>query len=196
MTTFRQWREETHAPAWELVRHFLLRFFDNEMVTVPGEWQKVAVGLFAALVSVALAATAIYRDRYLGMHNAHVPFGQFQQAMRDDMISFIALAMAVTALLTILQWQSLFPSLRDCLALAGMPVNAREIFAAKFGAVMLVFITFVLTMTAMPAILFTALVTSYGPGDPNPFSYLAASFAALGGGCTFVFFALLAIQGI
>jgi predicted permease len=193
---FRRWREETHGPAWELVRHFLLRFFDNEMITVPGEWQKVAVGLFASLVSVALAASAIYRDRYLGMHNAQIPFAQFRQAMRDDMISFIVLAMAVTALLTILQWQSLFPSLRDCLALAALPVNAREIFAAKFGAVMLIFGAFVLSMTAMPAILFSALVTSYAPANPNAFLHLAASLAALGGGCVFVFFTLVAIQGI
>jgi hypothetical protein len=36
---FRQWREETHGSAWELVRHFVVRFFDNEMITIPGEWQ-------------------------------------------------------------------------------------------------------------------------------------------------------------
>src|SRR5690242_10712869 len=153
MSRLQQWREETHDSAWELVRHFLLRFFDNEMITIPGEWQKVAVGLFAALISLALAASAIYRDRYLGMHDAHVPFGPFQQAIRDDLISFLVLTMAVTALLTILQWQSLFPSLRDCLALAGLPVKAREIFAAKLASVILIFAAFVTTMTAMPAII-------------------------------------------
>jgi predicted permease len=191
-----RWREETHGPAWELVRHFVLRFFDNEMITIPGEWQKVAVGLFAALVSVALAASGIYRDRYLGMHDALVPSAQYQQAIHDDLLSFIALSMAVTALLTILQWQSLFPSLRDCLALAGLPVNPREIFAAKFGAVMLIFAAFVISMTAMPAVLFGAIVTSYSPFHPNALLYLAAIFAALAGGCAFVFFALVAIQGI
>src|ERR1051326_5433636 len=97
---FRQWREETHGPAWELVRHFVARFFDNEMITIPGEWQKVAVGLFASLISFALAAASIYRDRYLGMHDAHVSSRLFQQAIRDDLISFLVLAMAVTALLT------------------------------------------------------------------------------------------------
>jgi len=196
MSSLRQWREETHGSAWELVRHFVLRFFDNEMITIPGEWQKVAAGVFAALVSVALAAATIYRDRYLGMHEAHVPFAPFQQAIRDDLISFLVLAMAVTALLTILQWQSLFPSLRDCLALAGLPVNAREIFIAKFGAVVLIFAAFVISMTAMPAILFAALLGSYAPGNLNPLLCSAANLVALAAGCTFVFFILVAIQGI
>ncbi len=194
---FRQWRAETHGSAGELVRHFLARFFDNEMITIPGEWQKVAVGLFAAIVSVAITGALIYRDRYLALHDA--PSGtisQYQQAVRHDLLSFIVLAMAVTALLTILQWQSLFPSLRDCLALAALPVNPREIFAAKFGAVMLIFGAFVVTLTGMPAILFAFIVSWYAPGNPNGLLYLAANFAALAGGCVFVFFALVAIQGV
>jgi predicted permease len=179
-----------------LIRHFVLRFFDNEMITIPGEWQKVAVGIFAALVSVALAASSIYRDRYLGMHEAQIAPHLFHQAILDDLISFTVLAMAVTALLTILQWQSLFPSLRDCLALAGLPVGAREIFTAKFGAVVLIFFAFVVSMTGMPAILFTAIVSSYAPDNPGVLLYLAADFATLAGGCAFVFFSLVAIQGI
>ena len=55
--------------------------------------------------------------------------------------------MALTALLTLLQWQSLFPSLRDYMALTGFPVSARQIFAAKFGALVLIFVAFVLSLT-------------------------------------------------
>ena len=39
------------------------------------------------------------------------------------MRAFIAVAMAVTALLTFLQWQSLFPGAPDCLVLVGLPVK-------------------------------------------------------------------------
>jgi predicted permease len=192
---FRRWREETHGPAGELVRHFLARFFDNEMITIPGEWQKVAVGLFAAIVSVAITGALIFRDRYLALHDLGT-FTEFQQAVRHDLLALIVLAMAVTALLTILQWQSLFPNLRDCLALAALPVNPREVFAAKFGAVLLIFSAFVVTMTGMPSVLFAVIVSSYAPGNPSVLLYLTANFAALAGGCVFVFFALVAIQGI
>ncbi|HTS62315.1 MAG TPA: ADOP family duplicated permease [Candidatus Acidoferrales bacterium] len=190
----REWLDETHGSAWELVRHFLLRFFDNDMITIPGEWQKVAVGIFASLVSVALALLSVYRDRY--KHFDSAPFAEYHQGVRDDLISFIAITMAVTALLTILQWQSLFPSLRDCLALAGLPARPREIFLAKFAALMVVFSAFVTSMTGMPAILFTYLVTGRWQENPGIFIYVAASFVALAGGCAFVFFTLVAIQGI
>src|SRR5215469_14662979 len=113
----RDWLDETHGSWFELVRHFLLRFFDNDMITIPGEWQKVAVGIFASLVSIAFSLVGVYRDRYKHLNSA--PFAEYHQGVRDDLISFIVLTMAVTALLTILQWQSLFPSQRDCLALAG-----------------------------------------------------------------------------
>ena len=43
---------------FELVRHFLRRFFDNEMVAIPREWQKVAIGIFATLVSLGLSCAS------------------------------------------------------------------------------------------------------------------------------------------
>ena len=40
----RQWLEETHSDTFELVRHFLARFFDTEIGATAGDWQKVAIG--------------------------------------------------------------------------------------------------------------------------------------------------------
>jgi predicted permease len=190
----RAWLGETHSTSFELLRHFLVRFFDNEMVTLPGEWQKVGIGIVAALISAALAALGIYRDRYRHLHA--VSFDIYRQDVRDDLVSFLVLAMAITAMLTILQWQSLFPSLRDCLALAGLPVRPREIFTAKFSALLIIFAIFVVVMTATPSILFAVLTNQHWHENPNAFVSMVANFAALGGACTFVFFTLLAIQGI
>src|SRR5262249_25887453 len=124
------------------------------------------------------------------------PFEIYRQGVRDDLFSFLALAMAITALLTILQWQSLFPSLRDCLALAGLPVSPREIFVAKFSALVVIFAVFVLAMTGLPCLLFTMVTNLELHENPNILASIAANFAALGGACVFVFFTLLAIQGI
>lgn len=196
---FRQWLRETHSAGIELLRHFLVGFFDNEMVTVPGEWQKTAVGIFASLVSIALAALWVYTDRYKYLHAA--AFATYRQGVRDDLVSFIALTMVVTALLTILEWQSLFLSLRDCLALASLPVSAREIFLAKFGSLIVVFAAFVVSMTAMPSILFAILTGNLLPAghwfeNPSFLVNVAGNFAALGGGCVFVFFSLVTLQAI
>src|SRR5262249_21147785 len=101
ISRFRDWVQETHSTGFELLRHFLVRFFDNDMVSVPGEWQKVAGGIFAVLVSVALGALQTYWHRYIHLHGG--PFEVYRQGVRDDLLSFLAISMAITALLTILQ---------------------------------------------------------------------------------------------
>ena len=96
---------------------------------------------------------------------------QYQGAVREDLLGFLAIAMAITALLTLVQWQSLFPSLRDCLALAGFPVSARQIFFAKFTALVLLFAAFSFTLNGPIAGLFSTAIAgpfageSIGPGS-------------------------------
>src|SRR5205807_4576013 len=123
-------------------------------------------------------------------------FAIYRQGVRDDLISFLAIAMAITALLTILQWQSLFPNLRDCLALAGLPIKAREIFQAKFASLVIVFTAFVLAMIGLPSIFFASVTNFRDHENQAMWISVAANLAALGGGCAFVFFTLLALQGL
>ena len=118
------------------------------------------------------------------------------QEIRADELTFIAVAMGVTALLATLQWQSLFPNLRDYLALASIPVSARQIFLAKSGALLLAFAVFVLALNLPWAILFAAATSGHWQENPSTLSVVAANFAATGGACIFVFFTLLACQGI
>jgi predicted permease len=194
ISRFRDWVQETHSTGFELLRHFLVRFFDNDMVSVPGEWQKVAAGIFAVLVSVGFGALQIYWQRYRHLHSG--PFEIYRQGVRDDLFSFLAITMAITALLTILQWQSLFPSLRDCLALAGLPVLPRELFVAKFSALVVIFTVFVLAMTAIPSGMFAMVTNLNLQENPSVLVGFIANFTVLAGGCVFVFFTLLAIQGV
>ena len=74
--------------------------------------------------------------------------------------------MGITALLTLLQWQSLFPSLRDYLALAGFPVSARQIFLAKFTALILLVAVFVLSLTGPLAGFFAWVISRALDGKP------------------------------
>ena len=193
----RDWLEETHVPGFELVRHFLARFFDSDMVSASGDWLKVAIGFGAVLFSFSILALKTYSERYAHLLNprASTP-DQYFAGVHTDMFTFVALAMAVTALLTALQWQSLFPSLRDSLALAGLPVTPRQIFLAKFGALLLVFAIYVVALTQLPGVLFASVIAGPWQENPSTGAIAAANFAALAGACVFVFFSLLALQGV
>lgn len=185
---FRAWLEETHGGGFELVRHFLFRIFDNEMFSVPGDWHKVAAGLFAIFLSFGIVFLLPYMKRYGIMRGAGLSAEAIHREIRSDELMFIAIAMVLTAVLTAVVWQSLFPTRRDCLALAGLPVSPRQIFLAKSGALLLMFTGFVVALTLPWALMFSGIV-----GDSR---HAGATFAATAGVCIFVFFGLLACQGV
>ncbi len=197
MKRLRVWLEETHGDTFELVRHFLARFFDSEMVATTGEWQKVAIGVFAAVVSLGIMGINTYWQRYalLQVPAISTP-ALYQAAVREDLLMFLGLAMAITALVTLVQWDSLFPSLRDCLALAGFPVSARQIFFAKFSALVLLFAAFALALNAPISGLFSTAIGGPWQENPSGLAIKLATLASTVGACTFVFFTLLAFQGL
>src|SRR5262245_8969850 len=188
--------DETHGAAFELVRHFLSRIFDSEMFSVPGEWQKVAAGLLAVLLSLGILALPTYMESFNKMQEAGLSPSQIYREIRADELTFIAIAMALTALLTALAWQSLFPSLRDYLALAGLPLSARQIFLTKSGALLLAFAVFVLALNLPWAMIFAAVSPGRVAGASTILVKIVANFAATGGACVFVFFSLLACEGV
>ena len=145
---------QTHArsgrgmsPRRGLLRHFLETFFDGEGVAVSGEWKKTAIGILAAFLSLGILRFSTYAKRYAILNSPiHSTAALYRAEVRSDLLIFIGLAFAVTATLTLLQWQSLFPNRRDCLAFAGLPISAREIFLTKSGALMILFAGYVLSI--------------------------------------------------
>ena len=193
----REWLEETHGDTFELVRHFLARFFDTEIGASAGDWHKVAIGIFASLVSLGILCFTTFLARFRLLQDPVNSTRQlYQAAVRGDLISLLAITMAITALLTLLEWQSLFPSLRDYMALAGFPVSARQIFLAKFAALVLLFVAFVLSLTGPLAGFFSICIRGHWQENPSAPILTAATLAALFGASTFVFFTLLAVQGV
>src|SRR5437867_10470750 len=179
MPRLRVWLEETHGAGFELVRHFLSRIFDSEMFSVPGEWQKTAAGLLAALLSFGILALPTYMKSFDLMREAGLSSAQIYREIRANELTFIAVGMAITALLTALQWQSLFPSLRDCLALAGLPVSGRPVFLAKGGALLLAFAVFAVALNLPWAILFAAAASGHWQDNSPILSALVGNFAGM-----------------
>src|SRR5262249_15137280 len=102
---WRQWLEETHSDKFELVRHFAGGFFDSEMLSIPGEWLKVAVGVLAVLLSTGFLALTTYYSSFNQMEAASLSKARIFAEIRGDEFVFITIAAGITALLTALEWQ-------------------------------------------------------------------------------------------
>lgn len=190
---FRAWLEETHGAAFELRRHFFRRFFDSDLVSTAGQWQALAVGIFAIVVSLPVPLIQAYYHKYRTLAELDSPI-PFHHAALADHLFLITLAMAFTAILTAMQWQSLFPGLRDYLVLAGLPVRTREIFTAKFTALLFFMTVFVGALTVPPALALEVVMDTryFVPHRAD----LVGLIAAMAGASFFVFFALVAPQGL
>jgi hypothetical protein len=190
----REWARETHGPWLELLRHFLLRFFDSELITSPEHTRSTLVWTFALALPWFPVVLSPLKDKYAYFASLAIP-GPFRQAVRGDELWLLTLLMGLVGLLTAVKWQALFPGLRDYRALGSLPLRARQIFAAKLLALFLVATAAVITLCVTP-ILGMPMLTG-GPWSINQSlgARMAAFGTALGGGCYFSFFALLALQG-
>ncbi len=155
-----------------LIRHFLTTMFEGDWSSGRGQWKTVAVGLLAAALPAGLMSEMPTVDR-------------FRPTTLADQLALQVILAAVTALASLFVWQSLFPSRRDYLALAGLPIRARQIFGARLAAIA----TFAAGLT---------LALNFLPTLIRAFKYsgLKAQIAASGLECLFVFFAVVALQGV
>lgn len=188
----REWLRETHGAFFELLRHFLRRFFDSELITAPGH----ASAALIAVVSMCLPWFQVWlgplKRKYAYLSSLPVP-GPYREAVRADELWLLTLMVSLIGLLTAFRWQALFPDLRDYRALGALPLRARQIFTAKLAALLLVAAAALLLVNAVPSMAFPALSAGRWafPG-PRVRAYATASIAA----CAFFFFALVALQGL
>ena len=177
---------ETHGVPFELVRHFLARLFDGEWSSSPGQWRSAAIGVVSLFLPAGLL---LVREGSLDPHAAAAP------PIAGE-VSLLTVLLSVTGLIALLEWQSLFPSGRDYLALAALPVRSRQIFAARFLSVLLFTTVVVAALIFLPSLL---APIEFGGGwhFDSAFLHAAAMQAAASAlGCFFVFFAILALQGV
>ncbi len=188
------WTAETHSRGFELRRHFFLRFFDSEFVATPGQWRVVAGGALALVLSLSILYAQAYYHKYLFLNQ--LPTAEpYQTAVLADVLFLITLAIFLMGLFTTLLWPSLFPGLRDYLALAGLPVRMREVFVARFTALFSFAALFVVAINLLPSIVLPMDMAGdyYGSGAPRqiPAMFVSCSLASW-----FIFFFLVALQGV
>lgn len=189
----RGWLEQTHSTGFELRRHFFLRFFDSELISDPSQAKVVAGGALGILLSLSLVFGQAYYRKYRLLLELPTP-ELYRQAALADVLFLVTLVMTFSGLFTTIQWPALFPGPRDYLALAALPVRMREVFLAKFTALLAVALVMITCIALPPSVMIPAMMIGrYGNGAGR---HVAGIFIASLLGGLFVFFTLVALQGV
>jgi len=186
-----KWSARTHGTRFELMRHFLATMFDSEMFSVRHQWATLAVSAFALTVPAGLILLEAPSGRKLA-----ISLTSAAAMAQADRLSSLTLLMSITAILALLAWQSLFPSRRDYMALAALPVRSRQIFAARFACVLLLAAA-ITVMLILPVAGAAPHWIKLADGSKwTPVSTAAARTAATALECLFTFFSLVGLQGL
>ena len=189
----REWVEETHGSGFELRRHFFKRFFDSDLAAAPGQFQVLAIGAFAIFASLGIIMTQAYYHKYRMLLELDSSDPYRLSALADHLF-LITGVMALAGLITAVEWPSLFPGLRDYLVLAGLPMKTRDLFIAKFTALITFMGVFIWALTALPSVILPAVMT--GRYDTAGATAVVSLFVSMTAAAWFVFFALVALQGV
>jgi hypothetical protein len=192
---------ETRGIHFELTRHFLRRMLDGEWSNLPGQWQSVAVGLLAMALPAGMlmlregSPMPEYAGKYRLLAALPSPERFLATSMADE-LALLTILLAVTGLVALVEWQALFPSRVDYLALAGLPLRSREIFTARFFAVVLFSAGLVTAVNLLPSLMAPFEFAGRWQKNSSFWANLWAQAAASGLECCFIFFAIVALQGL
>lgn len=170
-----------------LTRHFFGRLFHNDLVEFEDQMKE------RLFVSLALLAVFFFWASELMLFKYHfVP--DIGRSWQEKNYIF-TLMMLVFGIVTLLEWDVLFPDRRDFLNLTPLPVRLRTLFAAKLASFVLFTATFSMAMTSLSSVLFSIYLTQWR-GDTVPMAarYVAAHLTAGFAACFAVFFAVVLLQ--
>lgn len=192
--------QETHSAQVELLRHFCGQFFESELVSRPGQLKLLFTGVLSVLASLSIPFLQSYYAKYLALKRFE-DAEPFRLAVMADSLFLITLNMVAIGLLTTLFWNSLFPDKRDYLALAALPIRTGDIFRAKFvsllGFVALSSVFMAAPMSAgLPAMMQPQRNTAHFPVFGLMENHMMGIAVASVAGALFVFFTLVALQGV
>ena len=173
------------TPFRVLVRHFLERFFNNEMVSAEGD-AKTRLVQAACVLGLPGLVVALYL--YTPYHMARQVRPYWPRAA--DHYFYVLYAMVAMGLVTIFEWDLLFPDLLDVLVLSLLPIRNGRTFAARVTAISLL-----LGATLLDSGFMALLVL---PAATDPVSlprFLAAHIVAVAMSGTFGAAFFLALEG-
>jgi hypothetical protein len=187
-----------------ITKHFFGRFFDSEMLSAfQAEMHLLFVHVLGLLIVPGFykVSISIYKYSYL----AWLPVARRNQEVFADMHFFLCLSMILTGLITVFEWDTLFPDQKDFVNLTPLPIEPKILFFAKVLALALFVVLCNVAINGLPTLLFPGIVLakSIVPGSAGmtlqPFEgnrYMAAQAVSLFLSSIFVFTSLATVRAV
>jgi hypothetical protein len=168
-----------------LVRHFLERFFNNDMVSADGETKarllQVVYAIALPQIVVALYLFPMY----------HAPLERPFWSQVSDHYFYVLYSFVAVGAVSIFSWDLLFPDLLDLFVLSPLPIVGARLFRSRIVAAV-VFLSLFLFGSSAPGVIFYPLLS-----DPPGLArhLLAHALAVLASGA-FAAALVLSLQGL
>jgi hypothetical protein len=177
-----------------LTRHFLRRFFENDLISPHIDLHENAFTAGAAIVSLMLFVSVMLGAKYF----AALPLpGIIAVTALGDNYAFIHIAMFATALVATLQWEALSLDVRDVANLGPLPVRRSVLVRAKLSALTIFAVGFALALTTFPTLIYQVLVIVRMPLGLAAYAQLAVAHAVASAlACAFAFLTVIAIREV
>ena len=168
-----------------LVRLFLDRFFNNEMVSADHEARTRLIQ-----IACAIGLPGLFLAMYL-FPPYHFPGGRpFWYQVRDQYF-YVMYSWVAMGIVTIFEWDSFFPDLLDIFVLASLPIQNRKLFLARITAVS-IFIGVFLLGTNFLGVIFLPAASDL----PSLARHFAAHLLAVSASGLFAAALFLALPGL
>jgi uncharacterized protein YhhL (DUF1145 family) len=171
-----------------LTRHFFHRLFRNEIVDFEDQMKERLIAVLSILAIIIFWGS----ETLLFKYNFVADAGSSWQ----EKSYIFTLVMIIFGIVTLLEWDALFPDRQDFLNLTPLPVRLRTLFFAKLASSVLFIGLFSVAMNCGAAVLFSLYLARWRVDKDLLFacryaaSHLLSAFAA----CFFVFFACVFLQ--
>ena len=142
----------------ELARHFFGRFFDNDLVSADGDMRATVVNILAILSAPGMLLPFLFYVKYVNM--ADLPMYVRDLASLGEKEFFICFSMTVMGLVTVIEWEMLFPDRRDYRQSGAPPYPAAHHVRRENRGPAGVSDVFSLAINAFSPIMFPAVVTA------------------------------------
>ena len=187
---------EEREPATQfrvLVRHFLERFFNNEMASADGDAKTRLVQAACAVGIPGLIVSLYLYPLY------HLPRGRAGRwwgprpywSQAGDHYFYVVYSLVAMAIVTIFEWDLLFPDLLDVFVLSPLPTRKGRMLGARVAAIFILMGAALFDSNFLAPIVLPAAID-----PPHLLRFWAGHLLAVGAGGVFGSASLLALEGV